>query len=145
MALPVAYTETALAEYLHGELNRAGFATDLGWSVAGDDYEEPVNDALALYGVDAIADVSGRDNIMRLRALARLALWQAVARATVHYRDAETPDGTSARLSQVHAQARALASAAEAEATQWGALPGYSIGVEVLRPSYDPDAPFGWT
>lgn len=124
MALPASYTEAELAAYMHSVLGSV--ATALGWSVAGESYVEPVNETLAAYGVDDIAAISGRANIVKLRALARREVWRAVvAQSAAHYD--VTADGASLTRSQIQAQAREQLRLAEIDCLTYD--PAYRVSV----------------
>lgn len=112
MSVPASYTAEELADYLAAVLGKT--ATVLGWT--SDSYDEAINDALLLYGVDAIGDAT---NIGKLRACARLALWQAVEADTVGYHDF-SEDQQTFRLHQVHQQATAQLKQARKEAARYG-------------------------
>jgi len=118
MALPASYTETSLATYMHTLLGPV--ALTLGWSVAAGSYDEPVNEALGAYGVDDIADVTGRANIVKLRVLARREVWRAVVQATASHYDVNA-DGSSRHRSQIQAQAREALALAEIDALPYDA------------------------
>jgi len=112
VAAPTTYTEATLAEYMHTALG--AIATSLGWTVAGDSYDEPVNDALLLYGADDIASISGRASITKLRALARLAVWRKVVTETAGDYNFSA-DGGSYSRAQVNEQARQVVADLEYE------------------------------
>ncbi len=82
MALPTTYTEPELKTYLNSQL---GAIADLfGFTVTGDSYDEVVNDALGAYDdANDITLITGVPSIKKLRALARLALWEMVSRAAI--------------------------------------------------------------
>ena len=103
MAIPSSYDEWSLAEYMDTILGEV--ATGLSWSVAANSYDEPVNEAIALYGVDDIAEISGRDNIVKLRTLSRVAIWRQVVRSTTGDFDFSADGGRYSR-SQVNKMAR---------------------------------------
>jgi hypothetical protein len=143
MAIPASYSEATLKAYMHAVL--AAVATTLGWTVDGGHYDEAANEAVAAYGVDDVADVSGRDNIRKLRALARREVWRAVMQATASHYDLNT-DGASRDRSQIHAHAAAQYAMADAECEALGAdaLTGaaYQAGADTI--SYaDPYGPPG--
>ena len=73
MAIPASYTEATLKAFLHAEAG--DIASVLGWTVDGGSYDEAVNDALVGYGADDVTTITGRDNIAKLRAFARVAVW----------------------------------------------------------------------
>lgn len=126
MALPTSYTETTFKDYLHALLNQGGFATDLGWSVAGGQYNEIVNDALTYYGSEAITSITGVGEIRKIRIAGRVALWEGVVGATAHYADLSTPDNARASLSQIYKQAALQLERAKGDAAAAG-LSGLSL------------------
>lgn len=113
MSVPASYDANTLAEYMESVLNRT--ASIIGWT-APDDYAEAVNDAALLCGVD---DVAGESNVGKLRAAARVALWEAVAAHTAGYHDF-SEDAQSFRMHQVHQQAVAQAKQARKDAARYG-------------------------
>lgn len=99
MAVPTAYTETSLAEYMRVGVLRET-ADVLGWDT-NQPLAEAVTDTLIAYGV---ATVTTATNIPRLRALARVAAWQAAADATTGDYQFSSIGGTYNRQ-QMHSQA----------------------------------------
>lgn len=136
MSAPTSYTEATLASYMHSVLGDV--ATALGWAAGTASYGEAVNEALLVYGVDSISSVSGRDNIAKLRALARVEAWRQVAAYTAGGYDF-TADGASYQRSQMHAQAMASMRTAEADAMQYGGY-GYEAIFQNLEHVHDPYA-----
>ena len=134
MTIPTSYTEAELASYMDAILGPVADA--LGWSVANGDYDEPVNSAILAYGVDDIADISGRENIEKLRALARVEAWRAVRDATAGHYDF-SDGGVSLKRSQMHAQAVKNMDAAIAEAMRFGAY-GYEVVIDTIEYVHDP-------
>ncbi len=137
MAAPTTYTETALAEYMRDGV-LLEMATALGWSTAPDDYQDAVDDALLLFGVDAISEVTGRDNIKKLRALAKVAVWRTVMAATTGDFDFSA-DGGNYNRSQVNEAARKALALAESEAMAYG-LDGYEVVIDAVSHIHDPYA-----
>lgn len=134
-------TQDEFAAYLHRVLDRDGFATDLGWSVGDGSYDDVTNDALASAGVTDITSVTSVTAIRRLNAAGRLALWQQVVDASVHLRDNRTSDGSSAAMSQIHAQAVQMLARAEEEAVRLGVVvEGYVVGITNIPYRHDPYA-----
>lgn len=128
MALPSAYTETELATYMHAILGPV--AATLGWSVAAGSYDEAINETLGAYGVDDIADVATRANIVKLRTLARREVWRAVVQATASHYDVNA-DGSSRHRSQIQAQALVALERAEIDALPYDAA--YTVGVHPVH------------
>lgn len=130
MPPPTVYTEAALADFQVTALGE--LATALGWTSLTPVVVEAVDDALLAYGVADIATVA---NIPRLRALARVAIWQAVARATAGYFNLAV-ENLSFDKAQVHDHALAMIAEAEREAGWVGAGPSLVV-TSISRP-HDP-------
>ncbi len=108
MALPSSYIESTLRDYMFAVTGSV--ASALGWTAVN--FTEAVNDVLFAYGVTDIADAA---DIAKLRALAKVEAWRAVADATVaDYQF--SADGGSYSRQQMHQQAVAAWQRAEAEA-----------------------------
>lgn len=112
MALPSSYTESTLRDYMLSIT--ANVAGALGWTASS--FTEAVNDALVGYGVSDIADAT---DIAKLRSLAKLEAWRALADATVADYNFSA-DGGSYSRQQLHQQAVAALQRAEAEAVARG-------------------------
>jgi hypothetical protein len=106
---PSSYTDTTLKEYMHTTV--AGVAAVLEWTVAGGDYDEPLNDVLLGLGLD---DASGTTNVRLLRTAAKVAVWRAALAGLAAHVD-ETTDEDSFRSSQMHDMARHNLALAEQE------------------------------
>jgi hypothetical protein len=106
---PSSYTDTTLKNFMHTTV--AGVAAVLEWSVAGGDYDEPLNDVLLGLGLD---DASGATNVRLLRAAAKVAVWRAALGALASHVD-ETTDEDSFKSSQMHDMARRNLALAEQE------------------------------
>lgn len=138
MAAPSSYTEITLGQYMHGVLGPVAAALDYTEpSADAGDYQNAVDEALLNYGADAIADVSGRENIRKLRALARVQVWRQVIAAVTGDFDFSADGGRYDR-SQVHEMALKSLAIAEQEAMELGALPGYVVGVDAVQHIHDP-------
>lgn len=140
MALPSTYTENTLKPYLHQVLGNV--ATVLGWDEASGHYDEPITEAVAAYGADSISEITGRDNLRKLRALARREVWRAVMQAAAGHYDFTT-DGQSFKRSQIYTHAEKAFQQAEADCLALGVSDsGYSIGRESVLYPHDPYAYF---
>lgn len=139
MAYPSGYTEQSLAEYMHATLG--AMAARLGWTVDGDHYDEAVNEAVAAYGADDIASITGRENLRKLRALARREVWRAVVQSVAAYYEFST-DGQSFKPNQMSTQARAALAQAEADCVALGAGDdaNYSVVIDSVIYPGDPYA-----
>lgn len=132
MAIPTSYTEESLAEYMHNLLGE--FATVLNFSVPLS-YIEAVNDAIAKFGVDSVDEITGRENIMKLRAFARLAIWQTIAYRTAgHY--SFSADGGNFNREQVFKHALENVALAESAVLQYD--PSYQIIKTKINFIHDP-------
>ena len=122
MALPTSYTENGLAEFMHGQ---AGDTADLlGWTVAGQSYDEIVNDTLLAYGVDTIEEAT---DMRKLRALAKLRLWTAVQSAALPEIN-HAADGASFDREAIFTHATALLNQARVDALPYDdAFGGYAV------------------
>jgi len=116
MALPTSYSDASLAEFMATVLGSA--ADPLAWTVASGMYDEPVIDAIILYG-GGITAVSQATDIPKLRTVARYAVWRAVADATSGLVDITT-DQDSFKLSQISTQAAEALVRSTAELQQLG-------------------------
>lgn len=112
MAIPSSYTESALRDYM--VTVTANVAGAIGWTAT--EFTEPVNDVLVAYGVDNITDAT---DIAKLRSLARVEAWRAVAGATVADYNFSA-DGGSYSRNQLHEQAVKALERAESEASANG-------------------------
>jgi hypothetical protein len=141
VAAPTSYTEETLGQLMHSELG--AIATALGYtnpSGSAGAYAEWVNEALLEYGVDAVSSVSGRDNIRRLRALARVQAWKRALTDLAALHD-NAQDGQSFDLSQMFAMAKAKLEQASSDASAAGAdsgMAGYVVGKQRLLYRNDP-------
>lgn len=75
MAVPTSYTESDFGDYLESELGPV--ATSLGWTRAGGDFDEPINDALFLIEETDVVNV-GSSDISDFRTLGKLTTWRKV-------------------------------------------------------------------
>ena len=139
MAYPAAYTEQSLAEYMHATLG--AMATRLGWTVDTDSYDEAVNEAVAAYGTDDITGITGRDNLRKLRALARREVWRLVLQSLAAYYEFAT-DGQSFKPNQMSEQASKALAQAEADCLALGIDDDrYSVSIDSV---IYPDDPFSY-
>ena len=99
MALPTAYTETTLSDFMIAVLGPT--ATALGWSTDDDSLAEAINDTLIAIGATDVADVT---DIEQVRAVARWQAWRWAADALASKFDVST-DGQSLSRSQLYEQA----------------------------------------
>ena len=136
MAAPTSYTEENLALFM-----RDGVLKDLsgvlGWTLVPDDYQEAINEALLMMEVDSISKVSGRGNIRKLRAAARITAWQQVVSATAGDHDWSADSGRY-NQSQVNEMARKNLEQAEVDGATFGLLANYQVVIDKVRHIHDP-------
>lgn len=113
MAIPTSYDEAGLKAYLHAELGT--MATGLEWTVDAGSYDEIVYDSLFRYGQIDIGEITGADNVRRLRCLAKVFVWRAVVKAVAGDFDFSA-DGASFSRSQIQTMAEKALRMAEDEA-----------------------------
>lgn len=130
MAPPTSYTETTFGAYLEDVL--ANMAVMLGWTQAGNSFDEVINETLLAMGQTDIANVT---DIRAIRAIGRLKAWQAVAMALASDYDFSA-DGASYSRSQAFEHAKAMINEAQLEAAEFDAL--YSAIVEDVTYTEDP-------
>lgn len=110
MTIPAAYTEAALAIFMHSQIG--DFPAMFGWvtpTVNAGAYQEAVNDCLIEYGVSEIAQAT---NIKKLRALATVAAWKKVLRQLPTYYQFQA-DGSTFNRQQMFEMARQSLAVAE--------------------------------
>ncbi len=140
MAYPAAYTEQSLAEYMHATLG--AMATRLSWTVDDGHYDEAVNEAIAAYGTDDVEGITERDNLRKLRALARREVWRLVVQSLAAYYEFST-DGQSFKPNQMSTQAQAALAQAEADCAALGVGDDANYTVSVDSVIY-PSDPYSW-
>lgn len=139
MPVPTAYTEQALAEYMHAELQDV--ATDLEMTpVLLGSYAEAVINTLIVYGESDISTITTLTNIAKLRAFARVQAWKvAQARAAARY---DMSDGTqSLKRSQIFAMIDKALASAERAAQPFGGGNAPVVAISGVRWSQDPYGP----
>ncbi|MCB8942546.1 MAG: hypothetical protein H6658_02100 [Ardenticatenaceae bacterium] len=94
MALPTSYTEEELAGYMASPAVLGTTADLLAWTWDGGDYNEIINRVLEIANVDDVAEMTGKEAIVKLRALARYAAWEAAVSGLVTEFDVSA-DGAS--------------------------------------------------
>ncbi len=88
MPLPTSYTEDTFATYLHSRF--AAYADIFGWSIAGNSYDEIINDTLLMIGA---SDITTLTDIESLRVVGQLMLWRAAMDAAGAYYDFRVDTG----------------------------------------------------
>ncbi|MCA9936192.1 MAG: hypothetical protein H6662_15605 [Ardenticatenaceae bacterium] len=132
MTVPSAYSEATLKTYLHGILSRGGIAATLDWQIEAGSYDEIITDTLLAYGVDDIAEAT---DVAKLRALARLALWEAVETAVpleINY----TADGATFNREAIFQHVQTMLQRARLDAFAY--TDDYQVDVLGVQRDYDP-------
>lgn len=138
MPAPTTYSEALLADYQVSALG--DLAAVLGWDAGSSQVLEAVNDALLDYGASDIASITGSDNLRKLRALGRVAIWRAVAGATAGFYSFTDVAQQKFDRDKVHKQAVEMLEVAQSEARALGADPTYSVSILSVRRTDDPYA-----
>lgn len=133
MPLPTVYTEESLAAFMHASLSTT--ADVLGWSVAAGNYDEIVNDTLLALDADDLSALTGRENLLKVRAFARRALWSAVVAATAGEIDFKADGGEYDRAA-IHEHALANLATAERDCVPYD--DSFSVQVGSFYHSQDP-------
>jgi len=133
MAYPTSYTESTLKVYMHTIL--ADVATVLGWGTASN-YGEAVNEAIATYGASDVTTIIGRENLYKLRALARREVWRAACGALAAKFDFSA-DGHSVKRSDLYNHTKEELARAEGDAIGFDSYSGYNVGTAGV--SYNDD------
>ena len=138
MALPTSYTESELRTYMLGVTSAV--ANAVGWTATN--FTEAVNDAMSAYGV---TDIALATDIAKLRSIAKVEAWRAVADATVA--DFQfSADGGSYNRQQIHQQAVAALERAENDAVDKGYIdvtaPAITLGAMKHSDPYLTDETF---
>lgn len=128
MALPSSYTEATLKTYMLASLG--GLGTVLGLTI--DSFAEAVNDVLAAYGVEDIANAT---DIPQLRALAKVAALRTAQATAAGWYDFGA-DGGDFKRSQVAEQIATMLATAESDALLYA--DAYTIGTGTLTYTDDP-------
>lgn len=127
--------EADLALFCQGQLHRLSKIIEWDSMV---DYVDVVDDTLIAYGV---SDISEATDIAKLRALARVEVWQAAVAALVPDVDYTDPDGSNS-MAQLQNNALVALKQAERRADQMGyrARPAPVLGIVRVTRSGDPFA-----
>lgn len=119
MTIPTSYTSETFAAYLHRQLGPVTPGI-LGWSVDAGSYDDILTDTLVALGYEDVMNVSGRENLRKLRALGLVYLWRSVvSQLAVTVYNVSTPAGSFSR-GRLAEQARTALTLAEQEAAGLG-------------------------
>lgn len=116
MALPTTYTETEVKEYMENVLGDT--AHKLGWTVEGNDFDEPTNEVLYVLDLADFTSISSRAEAAKLRVVARMETWRAAMYYTVHEssHSAGAPGTGQTSRADIHRHAKGMFEMAKAEA-----------------------------
>lgn len=135
MPPPTLYSEAIFADYLTSVLGEV--ASLLGWDAGSVQVQEALNDALLDLDVSNIATVTLAEDIRKLRAVGRRAIWRAVQGATAGFYSI-TDNGQRLERQQIHDQARKNVESAEADCRALGADANYAVSVLSITRPHDP-------
>ena len=82
MGIVTTLTETQVKQYMMDMLGDT--AIKLGWSVAGNSFDEPANEVLYSLGESSFAFVVTQELVKKVRAVARVETWRAASFYTAH-------------------------------------------------------------
>lgn len=128
MPIITSYSEAELKAYMHEVLGDE-IVQAFNFSVANGSYDEAVNESLYQLEVDEITELTGREAIRKLRVVARMELWRAVAGYTANHAVAVSVPNGSYSGKSIHERAVSEFEKAKAEAESLG------VGVTASKPA----------
>lgn len=125
MGIVTTYNEAGVKEYMETVLGDT--AHKLGWSVAGDDFDEPVNEVLYTLSEADFSFVDTQAEARKVRMVARMEVWRAAMYYTAHEasHSAGAPGTGQTTRSQIHTQCKAMFELAYGQFTE--AYPELSV------------------
>ncbi len=82
MPIVTSLNEPSVKEYMQVVLGDT--ASKLGWSVGGDDFDEPTNEVLYILNESSFSFVDTQAEVRKVRTIARMEVWRAAMFYTVH-------------------------------------------------------------
>ena len=82
MAIEISITEKQTQQYMEDVLGDT--ADKLGWSVGGDDFDEPTNEVLYTLEQADFSFATSQAQVKKVRVTARMEVWRAAMYYTVH-------------------------------------------------------------
>jgi hypothetical protein len=115
MAIATSYTEAETKQFMETVLGDT--AMKLGWSVGGDDFDEPTNEVLYVLDLADFSTITTQALVKKVRAVARVEAWRAAMYYTVHEASfsAGAPGTGQTSRADVHRHAKAMFEMAKAE------------------------------
>jgi hypothetical protein len=118
MALPTAYTEQTIKEYMQTILGKTG--VKLGLSVEGDNFDEAAHEVLFFLGESSYSFATSQDQIKKVRAVARQEAWRSAMNETVHEasHSVGAPGTGQTTRADIHRHSKEMFEAAVSEVAQ---------------------------
>lgn len=138
MPLPNAYTEETLAAYMASPAVLGNTADLLGWTYDAGSYDELLNRVIELSGKEAVEAMNGREQVIKVRALARFAAWEAAVSGLVTEFDVSA-DGASMSREAIFQHAQQQLERARDEIIGLGYDPEGANTAEILTVNRDDD------
>ena len=118
MAIVTSYTEAEVKQLMENLLGDT--ATKLGWSVGGDDFDEPTNEVLYVLELADFTTITTQALALKVRVVARVEAWRAAMYYTVHEASfsAGAPGTGQTSRADIHRHAKAMFEMAKADMTE---------------------------
>lgn len=115
MPVVTSLTETEVKEYMQAVMGDT--ASKLGWSVGGNDFDEPANEVLYSLGEADFSFVSLQEDVKKVRAVARVEAWRAAMYYTAHETTHSTgaPGTGQTSRSVIHTHCKEMFAAAQSQ------------------------------
>ena len=125
MPVVTSLTEAKVKEYMEQVLGDT--ASKLGWSVGGDDFDEPVNEVLYTLEESSFSFVSTQALARKVRIVARMEVWRAAMYYTAHEasHSAGAPGTGQVSRADVHRHCKEMFNVAKSQFTE--AYPELSV------------------
>ena len=139
--MPVVTTlsENDVKEYM--EVVLGDTASKLGWTVGGDDFDEPVNEILYILGESSYAFVTAQADVKKVRSIARVEAWRAAMYYTAHEisHSSGAPGTGQTSRADIHRHCKAMFTLAKSQFVESYPDDQPSRSVERWAVSYDGD------
>ena len=142
MGTSTTITESEAKTYMETLLGDT--ANKLGWSVAGNDFNEPVNEVLYTLDAEDFASISTIAGVSKVRTICKTEVWRAAMYYTLHETSysAGAPGTGQTNRADIHRHSKAMYELALSEQAQRYpdlVLGGTSRDVEAWQTDYDDD------
>ena len=118
MPIVTSLNEPTVKEYMQTVLGDT--SSKLGWSVGGDDFDEPTNEVLYILDESSFAFVDTQAEVRKVRTIARMEVWRAAMFYTVHEisHSAGAPGTGQTSRADIHRHCKDMYSLARAQFTE---------------------------